>query len=577
MARSLRSLAVSFFFAFGWFHAATLHAQKQPVYAQHGMVVSTNRIASQIGTEILEKGGNAIDAAVATGFALAVVDIKAGNIGGGGFMVIRLHDGRVTTIDYREMAPRAAHEKMYLDESGHPVKNLNHEGYLSVGVPGTVAGLAMALEQFGALSLAQVIQPAIELAEKGFPVSYQLSRHFAASATRLEQYPSTTKAFYKEGGELYQPGELLVQQDLAETLKRIAANGRDGFYTGATADFIATQMQANGGLITKEDLASYHAVLRDPIVSSYRDYTVYGMPPPSSGGVTLAIMLNILEGFDLEKMGHNSARYMHVVVEAMRRAYADRATYLGDPDFNPDMPVSWLLSKEHGEALRRTINLEQASTSTPDSMSFDSSTRETTHFCVVDVEGNAVSNTYTLEYWFGSGIVVEGAGFLLNNEMGDFNAWPGHTDTLGRIGTKPNLIQPGKRMLSSMTPTLITKKDSLVMVIGSPGGRRIIGIVLQCILNVVDHQMNIFEAIDAPRFFHTWLPDVVDIEKWGTTTDTLERLQEMGHRLVIGRFNTSLGVLRTKGRAMGITIDPATGYRIGAADPRSADGAAVGY
>ncbi|RMF57035.1 MAG: gamma-glutamyltransferase [Calditrichaeota bacterium] len=568
MRKRARSCAVLTVFLVVYLTNSPVLAKKWPVYAKHGMVVSTNRLASEIGMRILKQGGNAVDAAVATGFALAVVDIKAGNIGGGGFMVIRLANGKTTTIDYRETAPMAAHEKMYLDATGKLVKNLNHEGYLAVGVPGTVAGFALALKEFGTMSLAQVLEPAIRLAESGFPMPYALSQDFVRQAQRFKKYPSTVKVFYKKDGQPYQPGEIFVQRDLAETLKRIAKEGRDGFYKGKTAELIARQMRDHGGLITKADLAAYKAVLRDPIVTTYRGYTIYSMPPPSSGGVTLALMLNMLERYDLSALGHNSSRYIHLLTEVMRRAYAERARYLGDPDFNPDMPVSWLISKKHAEELARTIDLHHASQSTPTSFDFDLTSKQTTHFSVVDAQGNAVSNTYTLEYFYGSGIVVDGAGFLLNNEMGDFNPWPGHTDTLGLIGTRPNLVQPGKRMLSSMTPTIVAKGDQLFMVTGSPGGRTIIATVLHTILNVIDHGMNIFEAIDAPRFYHQWLPDVIRIEKWGTTTDTVERLEKMGHRVKW---------VNTQGRAMGILIEPESGYRTGAADPRSELGEAIGY
>ncbi|MFQ5824868.1 MAG: gamma-glutamyltransferase [bacterium] len=550
-------------------NADQICAKKWPVYAKHGMVVSTERIASEVGVKILRKGGNAVDAAVATGFALAVVHPAAGNIGGGGFMLIRFADGRATTIDYREKAPQAAHEKMYLDENGNLIKNLNHQGYLAVGVPGTVAGFTLALEKFGTMRLKEVIKPAIELARHGFPVSYALSRDLTYLAKEFKQYPASAKAFLKNSEEPYQPEEILIQKDLAATLKRIAKHGRNGFYSGKTAALIAKDMKAHGGLINKEDLAAYQAKIRKPVETSYRGYKIYSMPPPSSGGVTLSIMLNILEGYNLTELGHNSAAYIHLVAEAMRRAYADRAQYLGDPDFNSEMPVDWLISKKHGEELRNTLYLGKASVSDPNHFDWTLESKETTHFSVVDAQGNAVSNTYTLEHWFGSKIVVDGAGFLLNNEMGDFNPWPGRTDTTGLIGTKPNLIQPGKRMLSSMTPTIVAKDGKTFMVIGSPGGRAIINTVLQTILNVVDFDMNIFEAIDAPRFNHQWLPDLIKIEKWGTTVDSIQLLEEMGHK--IDWYD------RTKGRTMGIMIDPETGYRIGAADPRSPNGGAVGY
>ena len=401
--------------------------KKWPVYAKHGMVVSTERLASEIGAEVLKKGGNAIDAAVATGFALAVVHPAAGNIGGGGFMVIRFADGTSTTIDYREKAPQAAHSKMYLDENGELVKDLNHRSYLAVGVPGTVAGLTTALDKFGTMSLADVIQPAIRLAENGFPISFSMHQDLSNLAKTFQKYPASAKAFLKNSQEPYEPGEILIQKDLAATLKRIAQHGRDGFYKGETAAMIATDMKSNGGLITKADLAAYRPVIRQAVESTYRGYAITSMPPPSSGGITLSIMLNILEGYDLAELGHNSAAYIHVVAEAMRRAYAERARHLGDPDFNPEIPVDRLTSKKYAEELRKTINLARASASNPQSFEWGPESSETTHFSVVDAEGNAVSNTYTIEQWYGSKIVAAEAGFLYNNEMGDFTTGTGQS------------------------------------------------------------------------------------------------------------------------------------------------------
>ena len=546
----------------------TSFAEKWPVYARHGMVVSTDRIASEVGVQILKKGGNAVDAAVAVGFALAVVHPAAGNIGGGGFMVIRFSDGSTTAIDYREKAPMAAHEKIYLDVNGELIKGLNHNSYLAVGVPGTVAGLTLALEKYGTMKLKDLIKPAIKLAEKGFPVSYAFHRDLVANKERFEKYPASARKFLKKDGSPFQPGEIFKQKDLAETLKRISKKGKNGFYKGKTAELIAADMQANGGLITEEDLAAYQAVIRKPIEITYRGYTVTGMPPPSSGGITLSIMLNILAGYQLTDLGYNSAAYIHLVVEAMRRGFADRAHYLGDPDFNQEMPVEWLISKEHAEELRNTIDLTKASQSSPNNFEWPAESSETTHYSVVDTEGNAVSNTCTIEAWYGSKIVAAGAGFLYNNEMGDFNPWPGRTDSTGLIGTEPNLVQPEKRMLSSMTPTIVSKDDKTIMVIGSPGGRTIINTVLQTILNFVDFEMNIFDAVNAPRFHHQWLPDVIHIEKWGTTKDSAELLEQMGHKIAWRE---------TQGRAMGIAIDPETGFKMGAADPRSPNRAAVGY
>lgn len=546
-------------------------ASKAPVRAKHGMVVSANHLASQVGVDILRQGGNAVDAAVATGFALAVVHPSAGNIGGGGFMIVRLADGTTTAFDFREKAPLAAHERMYLDEKGELIPNINHEGYLAVGVPGTVAGFEMAHRKFGRLPWRRLLEPAIRLAEKGFPLSYALVRDFRYLAPRFMKYPASARKFLREDGSYYEEGDVWRQPELAVTLKRIARHGADGFYKGETAERIEKQMKANGGLITREDLARYRAKERVPVEFTYRGYRVISMSPPSSGGVTLGIMLNVLEGYDLEALGHNSAAYLHLLAEVMRRAYRDRARYLGDPDFNPDMPVEHLLSKEYAASLRQTINPWLASKSDPAELEQLAETSETTHYSVVDGEGNAVSTTYTLEQWYGSKIVVEGAGFLLNNEMGDFNPVPGRTDTTGLIGTPANRIAPGKRMLSSMTPTIVVRQDTTYMVVGSPGGRTIINTVLQCILNVVDFGMNISEAIDAPRIHHQWLPDVLRIEKYGTTVDTIRLLQGMGHCVRVSRSANS------QGRAMAILIEPGTGVRLGAADPRSPDGAALGY
>lgn len=546
----------------------TLVQAKWPERAPKGMVVSTHYLASQAGTEILKKGGNAIDAAVATGFALAVVNPAAGNLGGGGFMVIRLADGKTTTFNYREKAPLAAHEEMYLDEDGQLIRNLNHKGYLSVGVPGTVAGFTMALQKYGTMSVSEVIQPAIKLAEEGFPLSFGLAADFRSQSSWFKEYPASVKKFFPSDSTYYQQHDLWKQPDLAETLKRIAVGGHDGFYRGKTAEIMEKVMKANGGLITKKDMAAYQAQELSPIETEYKNYTLYSMAPPSSGGVTLSIMLNIVEGYDLPAAGHNSAQYIHYLVEAMRRAYEDRAQHLGDPDFNPEMPVRELISQSYADALRATIDPQRASKSSPEVFEWAAESEQTTHFAVVDSAGNAVSNTYTLEYGYGSHIVLDGAGFLLNNEMGDFNPWPGHTDSTGLIGTAPNLVRPGKRMLSSMTPAIVAKNGKTFLLIGSPGGRTIINTVLQCILNVVEFDMNVYEAVSAPRFHHQWLPDYIRMERRATTFDSLEKLEAMGHT-VKERW--------VWGRAMGIIIDPETGYRSGAADPRSPDGAAVGY
>lgn len=546
-------------------------ASKYPERAKRGMVVSSHYLASQAGVEILKKGGNAVDAAIATGFALAVTHPSAGNIGGGGFMVVHTNDGRVTAFDFREKAPAAAHERMYLDANGQYVEDLNHEGYLAVGVPGTVAGFFLAHEKLGSKRMSDLLVPAIELAENGFPLSWDLYDDFKARETIFKKYPGSAKVFFKNGETLYEPDEIWRQPDLAKTLRRMQKNGRDGFYKGETARLLAADMRKNGGLITEEDLANYQAKERQPIHGTYRGYDVYSMCPPSSGGTAVVEMLNILEGFNLREYGHSSAQHLHLLAETMRRAFADRARHLGDPDFNPDMPMARLISKPYAEQLRRSISLNQASPSDPAVFSEAYESTETTHYSVVDPDGNAVVVTYTLEDSYGSKIVAEGTGFLLNNEMGDFNPWPDHTDSTGMIGTAPNLVKPGKRMLSSMTPTIVAKNGKPYVLVGSPGGRTIINTVLQVVVNVVDFDMDIAEAIAAPRIHHQWLPNVLRLEKFGTTKDSQRLLEMMGHRVRVSNYS------RAHGSAMGIMIDPETGLRLGSADPRAPDGAAMGF
>lgn len=541
---------------------------KPPVRATGGMVVSSHVLASEVGVSVLRSGGNAVDAAVATGLALAVVHPAAGNIGGGGFMIVFTKDGEVTTFDFREKAPLAATRGMYTDSTGTYIEDLNHEGYLSIGVPGTVAGFDLALKRFGTRSWKDLAAPAVKLAEDGFPLSWDMVDDFKYLKEDWKRYPSSARVFFKKDTLPYEPGDLWKQPDLARTLKRIQRNGRDGFYKGETARMIAADMKKHGGLITEKDLAQYEAVERKPVYGTYRGYDVYSMPPPSSGGTTLIEMLNILEGFNLAQYGHNSAQYLHLLAEAMRRAYADRARHLGDPEFNPDMPVEKLISKQYADELRRSISLSRTSISDPARFNDVYENPETTHYSVVDAHGNAVVVTYTLEYGYGSRIVAEGLGFLYNNEMGDFNPQPGRTDSTGMIGTDPNLVAPGKRMLSSMTPTIVAKDGKPYLLIGSPGGRTIINTVLQVILNVIDFRMNVSQAITAGRIHHQWLPDVLRIERYATTADSRKILEMIGHRIRI---------IDEQGRAMGIMIDPQTGLRLGAADPRAADGAAVGY
>ncbi|NUO81090.1 gamma-glutamyltransferase [candidate division KSB1 bacterium] len=546
-------------------------ASSPPVRAKHGMVVSSHYLASQAGVKVLQNGGNAVDAAIATGFALAVTLPSAGNIGGGGFMIVHTKDGQVRAFDFREKAPAAAHARMFLDASGEYTAPTNHEGYLAIGVPGTVAGFFLAHEKLGQKPMRELLAPAIALAENGFTVTWGLHDDFKTLADEFRQYPASAQVFLKNDTEVYEPGEVWKQPDLAKSLKRIQQNGRDGFYKGETARLLAAAMKEHGGLITEKDLAEYEAKERAPIHGTYRGYDVYSMCPPSSGGTAVVEMLNILEGFDLKAAGFGSAQHVHLLAESMRRAFADRARYLGDPDFNPDMPIAKLTSKEYAAQLRRSISLNRVSASHPVEFNDAHESSETTHYSVVDAEGNAVVVTYTLEDWYGSKIVAEGLGFLLNNEMGDFNPQPGRTDSTGLIGTKPNLVAPGKRMLSSMTPTIVAKDGKPYLLTGSPGGRTIINTVLQTIVNVIDFNMDVSEAIAAPRVHHQWLPNTLSVEKFGVSPETQRLLEMFGHNVRIS------GSSRSQGRAMGIMIDPNTGLRKGAADPREDDGAAVGY
>ncbi len=539
-----------------------------PVEGRSGMVVAGEPVAARIGLEVLKRGGNAVDAAVTIGFVMAVTLPRAGNIGGGGFMLIySAKSGEVIAIDYRERAPAGAHRDMFLDREGKVDNNLSRFSHLSAGVPGTVAGLAMVLERYGTISLAEALKPAINLAKEGFPVTPELSSAIKSQAERLKKWPSTRAIFFKPDGSFYEPGDLFVQRDLAKTLKAITRRGARAFYEGKIADLIVSEMEVNGGLITTEDLMGYRPVIRQPVHGTYRGYDIYSMSPPSSGGVHIVQILNILEGYDIGSLGHNSAAAIHLMSEAMKRAYADRSKYLGDPDF-VDVPVEGLTSKEYAKRLRGEIESKKASDSrdilpgTPPG--YESS--ETTHFSVVDKEGNAVSNTYTINFSFGSGIVVRGAGFLLNNEMDDFSAKPGVPNAYGLIGGTANAIEPKKRMLSSMSPTIVLKKGKPFIVTGSPGGSRIITTTLQVIMSVIDHGMNIQEAVNAVRVHHQWLPDEIRVEE-GVSADTVRILEGMGHEV---------SVKNTMGAASSILVENERGILYGAADPRR-KGLAVGY
>ena len=539
--------------------------QVESIRSQAGMVSSQQWIASQVGADVLSSGGNAVDAAIATGFALAVTHPTAGNIGGGGFMVIRFPNGQSTAIDFREKAPLASHPEMWLDESGQYSSEVHHRSYKAVGVPGTVAGFDKANRLYGVAAWADLVQPAIDLAGEGFELSESLAGSIARFASR-SPYEATVSAFTK-GGAPYQVGESWSQPDLARSLERIRDDRRDGFYQGETASLIAAEMRRGGGLITLEDLSRYQARERATIQGTYRGYDVISMPPPSSGGVAIVTMLNILEAYDLSGMGHNSAEYIHHLAEAMRRAYRDRAQFLADADFS-DVPVQRLTSKEHATWLRRNIDSEHASVSHPTDVEMPSESPETTHYSVVDADGMAVSVTYTLESGYGSGIVVPGAGFLLNNEMGDFNAGPGLTNESGLIGTAANLARPQQRMLSSMSPSIVARDGALVAVIGTPGGRTIINTTLQLILNMVDFGMSITEAVAAPRIHHQWLPDRIRVESNGISAQIQSQLEQMGHIVQVGG---------RQGSANSIGVDLTTGERIGAPDPRSPDSGARGH
>ncbi|MBK8642227.1 MAG: gamma-glutamyltransferase [Saprospiraceae bacterium] len=538
------------------------------VYGEHGMVVTSNKLASQIGIDILQKGGNAIDASIATAFALAVTHPAAGNIGGGGFLVYMNSSGAVTTIDFREKAPLAATANMFLDNEGKLIEDLNHNSIKAIGVPGTVAGLFLAHRKYGKLPWSMLVQPSIDLAQKGFPMTWSLYREAQWLSSESSPKSFIQNYFNNSKSALTRPGELLKQPALAKTLKLIRDKGQDGFYKGAVAEEIEQFMKQNGGILTKKDLEKYEAIERKPIKGSYKGYDIYSMPPPSSGGVALVEMLNMMECANLKEVEFNSTGYVHLLAEVMRRTFADRAEHLGDPDFNSNMPIEKLTSKEF--AKNRFNQIDQNSASRSDSSTFGQpyDGNNTTHFSVVDKDGNAVSLTYTLEDSYGSKMGSNKLGFIFNNEMGDFNPVPGVTNSGGQIGSAANIIAPEKRMLSSMTPTIVAKDGKPFLIIGSPGGRTIINTVFQTILNVLSYDMQIDQAIEAMKIHHQWLPDVIYYEKHLMSPDTRKSLQLMGHKL------QEVDIL---GSLMGITYDPALKIYMGAADSSSPDGGAVGY
>lgn len=547
--------------------AAILEGERMsPVQGKEGMVVTSHFLATEAALEVLKKGGNAIDAAVTAAFSLAVTQPRSGNIGGGGFMLISFEQkDEVVAIDYREKAPSQATADMFLNTEGEADSDRSRYSHLAAGVPGTVAGLTLALEKYGTISLKEALAPAIHLAEKGFVVTPRFSDGLKEKEAMLKKWDSSSKIFYKPDGSFYEPGERFIQKDLAATLRRISEQGAKEFYEGKTAELLVAEMAKHNGLITMEDMKNYSPTIREPVKGTYRGYDIYSMSPPSSGGVHVVQILNMLESYPITEYGHNSAQTIHLMAEAMKLAYADRSFYLGDVDFIK-VPLKGLISKEYAATLRKTIDPEKAvpsSTITPGKpQPYESN--ETTHFSIVDSFGNAVSNTYTINFSYGSGIVAEGTGFLLNNEMDDFSAKPGVPNAYGLIGGEANKIEPNKRMLSSMSPTIVKHQGKNFLVTGSPGGSRIITTTLQVIMNVIDHGLNIQSAVAAPRIHHQWLPDELRIEE-GISIDTIKILQEKGHKV---EQQEAMGAIQS--------IMIKDGMMFGGADPRRSTALAAG-
>ncbi|CAJ0729668.1 MULTISPECIES: gamma-glutamyltransferase [Ralstonia] len=555
--------------------APSYAASVAPVAAENGMVVSAQHLATKVGVDVLKRGGNAVDAAVAVGYALAVVYPAAGNLGGGGFMTIQLADGRKTFLDFREVAPKAATANMYLDKDGNVIKGASTKGHLAVGVPGTVSGMEYARQKYGTMQRAALVEPAIHLAEKGFVLD-QGDVDMLHTSTKDFQEDAATGAIFLNKGQPFQVGEKLVQRDLAKTLREISKKGTDGFYKGWVAEAIAASSKAGGGLITQEDLASYKTRELAPVECDYRGYHVVSAPPPSSGGVIICEMLNILEGYPLKELGWHSAQATHYQIEAMRHAYVDRNSYLGDPDFVKN-PLDRLLSKDYAAKIRAVIDPKKAGVSKdikPGVEPHEGS--NTTHYSIADKYGNAVSVTYTLNDWFGAKVTAAKTGVILNDEMDDFTAKVGVPNLYGLVQGEANAIAPGKRPLSSMSPTIVTKDGKPVMVVGTPGGSRIITAVMLTMINAIDYGMNVQEAVDAPRFHQQWLPDVTNVEPYALSPDTRKILTDMGHNLGAPQPANHLAAIIIGAPSLG--GKPVGNNRFyGANDPRRNTGLAAGY
>ncbi len=563
---------IALFFSFIPCESKVFASWREPVRAKHAIVASQHELASKIGVEVMKKGGNAVDAAIATALALAVVYPEAGNLGGGGFMLMRFKDGKTAAIDYREMAPQAASRDVYLDEGGKLIKGEGSStiGYRAAGVPGTTAGLEMAFKKYGSgkIKWAELVEPARKLAENGYVLSYRLANLFKSYSRNLEKYEDSKRIFLN-GGKFYDEGDVFKQPDLAQTLSRIETNGAKGFYEGKTAQLIAADMKAHNGLMTLEDLKNYQPKERTPLRGTYRGYEIISMPPPSSGGIVLLQCLNMLEKYDLRAMGYNSAEKYHLLTEVLRRSFADRAEFMGDPDF-ANIPVNQLLDKNYLQKRGETIDLTKASKSSEIGHGeiVGKESMDTTHFTVADADGNVVTNTFTINDLYGSAVTAKGTGVLLNDEMDDFAAQPGKANMFGLIQGEKNSVQPKKRPLSSMTPAIVLRKDgSLWFATGARGGPRIITTVLQIIINMIDHDMNIQQAIDAPRIHHQWFPDEILFEPYGMSPDTRAVLEKMGHNFADKPTNIA--------SATGISVGE-DGVKFGAIDSRS-DGEAIGY